>query len=109
MFGIGLGPTEMLIVGVLAVLLFGSKLPTVARSVGRSLTEFRRGMQDLQDNVRRTMEAEELALNSALSDSPNEPETNEQYTGVNPESPRYVATEPSTAEPKTDEQDDQTA
>jgi sec-independent protein translocase protein TatA len=48
----GLGPTEMLIVGVIAVLLFGSRLPNVARSMGKSLTEFKKGMQDLQDEVR---------------------------------------------------------
>lgn len=38
------GPTEMIIVGVIAVLLFGSRLPKVARSIGSSITEFKNGI-----------------------------------------------------------------
>lgn len=48
----GLGPMEMIIVGIVAVLLFGSRLPSVARSAGRSLTEFKKGMQGVQDDLR---------------------------------------------------------
>lgn len=40
---------ELMIIGVVAVLLFGSKLPSVARSLGKSMSEFKRGMQDLQN------------------------------------------------------------
>jgi sec-independent protein translocase protein TatA len=61
----GLGPTELLIVGVVAVLLFGSRLPSVARSAGKSLTEFKRGMQDLQEDVRKSIDADARAAESA--------------------------------------------
>lgn len=44
-----LSPMELMIIGVVAVLLFGSKLPSVARSLGKSMSEFKRGMQDLQN------------------------------------------------------------
>ncbi len=47
----GLGPIEMLIVGVIAVLLFGNRLPEVGRSIGRSLMEFKKGMRDIQNEV----------------------------------------------------------
>lgn len=47
----GLGPVEMLIVGVIAVLLFGNRLPEVGRSVGRSLMEFKKGMRDIQSQM----------------------------------------------------------
>jgi sec-independent protein translocase protein TatA len=47
----GLGPMEMVIVGVVAVLLFGSRLPSVARSLGKSMTEFKRGMNDLHNDI----------------------------------------------------------
>ncbi|HVC92992.1 MAG TPA: twin-arginine translocase TatA/TatE family subunit [Pirellulales bacterium] len=43
---------ELLIIGGLAVLLFGSRLPGVARSLGKSMTEFKRGLTDIQDEVR---------------------------------------------------------
>lgn len=45
----GIGHTELLIVGVIALLLFGSRLPEVARSMGKSLTEFKKGIQGVQD------------------------------------------------------------
>jgi sec-independent protein translocase protein TatA len=47
----GLGPMEMLIVGVIAVLLFGNRLPEVGRSFGRSIMEFKKGMRDIQNEV----------------------------------------------------------
>ena len=45
MFGIGM--QEMIIIGVIGVLLFGKRLPEVGRSVGKSLMEFKRGMQGI--------------------------------------------------------------
>ncbi len=53
----GLGAPELLICGVVAVLLFGSRLPSVARSLGKSLTEFKRGMQDIEEDVRDTRDS----------------------------------------------------
>ncbi|MCA9241198.1 MAG: twin-arginine translocase TatA/TatE family subunit, partial [Planctomycetales bacterium] len=44
-----LGYGELLIIGVVAVLLFGNKLPEVARSLGKSFTEFKRGMNGVRD------------------------------------------------------------
>lgn len=62
----GIGPSEMLVIGVVAVLLFGSKLPSVARSAGKSLTEFKRGMQDLQHEFSSAMsEADRAAATAA--------------------------------------------
>lgn len=40
----GLGPTELIVIGVLGVLLFGNKLPGVMRNVGATFMEFKRGM-----------------------------------------------------------------
>lgn len=50
MFG-GIGFQEMLIIGILAVLLFGKRLPDVARSVGQSYQQFRKGLSDLQSSI----------------------------------------------------------
>ncbi|TWT86627.1 twin arginine translocase protein A [Pseudobythopirellula maris] len=54
------GPVEMLFVGAIAVLLFGNRLPSVARSVGRSLTEFKNGMRDIQDDMHSAIKADEV-------------------------------------------------
>ena len=56
-----IGPTEMVVFGIIAVLLFGSRLPSVARSLGKSIVEFKKGMNDLQDEVRSSVDSEPTA------------------------------------------------
>jgi len=41
-----LGMPELIVFGVIALLLFGKRLPDVARSLGQSITSFKRGMND---------------------------------------------------------------
>ncbi len=45
------GGTEWIIIGVVAVLIFGSRLPSVARAAGQSITEFKKGMKGLKDDL----------------------------------------------------------
>ncbi|MEX0678840.1 MAG: twin-arginine translocase TatA/TatE family subunit [Pirellulales bacterium] len=47
----GLGPTEMLIVLVIGVLLFGKNLPNVGRQLGKGLMEFKKGLSDIKSEV----------------------------------------------------------
>jgi sec-independent protein translocase protein TatA len=47
----GLGIQELILVGVVALLLFGKRLPEVARNLGKSYNEFRRGLQDIQSHM----------------------------------------------------------
>jgi sec-independent protein translocase protein TatA len=47
----GLSMHELMIIGVIAVLLFGRKLPEVARSLGSSYREFRKGLNDFQSQM----------------------------------------------------------
>lgn len=47
----GLGPMEMVIVGVIVLLLFGNRLPSVMRSLGRGITEFNKGVKGIEDDV----------------------------------------------------------
>jgi sec-independent protein translocase protein TatA len=47
MFGMGL--PELVIVCIVALLLFGNRLPSVARSLGRSMVEFKKGMNEVDD------------------------------------------------------------
>ena len=46
-----LGPMELLVVGTIAVLLFGKRLPEVGRSLGKGLVEFKKGLRDIQSEV----------------------------------------------------------
>ena len=45
------GPIEIVIIGVVAVLLFGNRLPKVARSVGSSFIEFKKGLSDVTNEL----------------------------------------------------------
>jgi sec-independent protein translocase protein TatA len=46
-----LGTPELLVLVVLGLLLFGNRLPDVARSLGRTVTEFRKGATGLEDEI----------------------------------------------------------
>lgn len=41
----GIGVPEMLIVGMIVLLLFGNRLPSVMRSLGVGITEFKKGIK----------------------------------------------------------------
>jgi TatA/E family protein of Tat protein translocase len=45
----GLGTSELLVILVIALLIFGKRLPEVMRSLGKSVNEFKRGMNDVAD------------------------------------------------------------
>jgi sec-independent protein translocase protein TatA len=45
------GGMELIIIGIIMVLLFGKQVPKVARSLGSSLIEFKRGLRGLEDDV----------------------------------------------------------
>jgi len=47
----GVGSWEMMLLMVIALLLFGKRLPEVARNLGKGMMEFKKGMYDLQDEV----------------------------------------------------------
>lgn len=45
------GGWEWLIILVVAVLIFGRRLPEIARGMGKSLTEFKKGVKEAQNQV----------------------------------------------------------
>ncbi len=49
--GFSPGPMELMIVGVIALLLFGKRLPEVARSLGQGIVEFKKGVRGIEDDV----------------------------------------------------------
>ncbi len=46
-----LSPWHWLFILVIAVLLFGNRLPEIARSLGRSVNEFKKGLNEVKDQL----------------------------------------------------------
>lgn len=46
-----MGPMHWLIIGVIVLLLFGNRLPSVMRSLGLGVVEFKKGLQGVQDEM----------------------------------------------------------
>ena len=49
----GIGPTEMFVVCLVALLLFGNRLPSVMRSMGKGISEFKRGLNEITKEIDR--------------------------------------------------------
>eukprot|EP01026_Neomeris_dumetosa_P000555 TRINITY_DN101409_c0_g1_i6.p3 TRINITY_DN101409_c0_g1~~TRINITY_DN101409_c0_g1_i6.p3 ORF type:complete len:105 (-),score=18.07 TRINITY_DN101409_c0_g1_i6:119-433(-) len=51
-FGLpNLGPWEMVALLVIALLLFGKRLPEVGKSLGKGIVEFKRGIKGIEDEI----------------------------------------------------------
>lgn len=48
---------EWIVILVIAVLIFGRRLPEIARSLGKSLTEFKKGIKDIEKDVKDVSDA----------------------------------------------------
>jgi len=44
-------PTTLIVIAAIAFLLFGNRLPSVMRSLGRSVTEFKKGVAGIEDDI----------------------------------------------------------
>lgn len=60
------GPMELLIVLAVMLLLFGSRLPKVMRSLGQSVTEFKRGVNQISEPLE-TLEKQTREINRELN------------------------------------------
>ena len=45
------GGYEILVVGFVALLIFGNRLPSVMKSLGKSVTEFKKGVAGIEDDI----------------------------------------------------------
>ena len=72
-----INPAALVVIGAIAVLLFGEQLPDVARSFGKKFNEFRKSIQSIQDEIRSAAMSVKSEVTSALdisnlnSDSPS--------------------------------------
>jgi len=45
------GPYQLIILAIIVLLLFGKRLPDTMRSLGRSITEFKKGVKEGEDEL----------------------------------------------------------
>jgi sec-independent protein translocase protein TatA len=66
----GLGAQELLLILVIVIVLFGAKrIPEIARGLGKSMTEFKKGVRDVDSEV-------QDAANAANTDEPSPKDKN---------------------------------
>ena len=52
-------PIQLLIVLVIALLLFGNRLPSIMRSLGKSVVEFKKGVNGIEEGMDDAMKSAE--------------------------------------------------
>ena len=67
------GLPEMMIIGTIALLLFGKRLPEVARSLGKGIVEFKKGVSGIEDDVQRSSNTDSSSARPIANDR-TEPE-----------------------------------
>ena len=100
----GIGGWEMLLIGVVALLVFGPKrLPELARTMGKGLAEFRRASSDLRRSIDLDLDPHKISAPKpetqppAQAGSPAGPESNENpATPAGPESDENPETDAKT-------------
>ena len=85
MFGIpGVGSMELMIVGVIALLLFGKNLPNVARNAGKRFAEFKKGISGFQEEFHKVSRDAEKTItytpSSTKSTGEDRPKPTEEET-----------------------------
>lgn len=87
MFG-PIGMPELIIIFVIALIIFGPrKLPELGRSLGRSLTEFKRASTDLQNTLEQEIKLEERKEEQAKAPPRRAADADAPDDGTVPRSP----------------------
>ena len=46
-----IGITELIVILLIALLLFGGRLPEVGRNLGRGISQFKKGLRDMEQEI----------------------------------------------------------
>ena len=80
----GLGPTELIVIFLLIIILFGAKrLPELARSLGSSIKEFKHATQGLKDEFDIDKKIQEKTPKQSVSSEEKKPESTEESKSQN--------------------------
>lgn len=66
-----LGAPELIIIALVVLLLFGAtRLPKLGKSMGQSISGFKKGLQEGDDEIVEVVNIEETATDALVSNSP---------------------------------------
>jgi sec-independent protein translocase protein TatA len=75
-------PENWLLIGGIALLLFGKRLPEVGRSLGKGIVEFKKGLAGIEEDVIQTSQLSTIGRNDrAALPSPSTAYKFDPYTG----------------------------
>lgn len=74
----GVGNSELIVILVVGLLIFGRRLPEVGRAVGKTVTQFRRGLNEFKQQMDRDEDLREVK--STMHDLKRAVNTPRQYT-----------------------------
>jgi len=66
------GPMEMVVILVVAVLLFGKRLPEIARGMGKSVTEFKKGLHETTKQMHTDVQIKDDIDDDIIADNDKE-------------------------------------
>jgi sec-independent protein translocase protein TatA len=73
------GPFEMGVILLVALLIFGSRLPSVMRNMGKSVTEFKKGVRSTEEDLKTTIDPPETPPIKHSDSAATDSEGNERY------------------------------
>jgi sec-independent protein translocase protein TatA len=56
-----IGWPELLVIGIIALVIFGKRLPEVGRSLGRGIVEFKKGLRETGNDLKEGMTDDSLS------------------------------------------------
>lgn len=78
------GGWEWIVIAVIALLLFGKRLPDVARGMGKSIVEFKKGIKGMTDEMHSVRDDIDSQVDAATNE-PAQLEANAESTAVDSE------------------------
>ncbi len=80
------GPWELIVIGVVALLIFGNRIPGLAKSLGRSIVEFKKGLHEAETDETKALGDDQADIlpppqkrsNSQANPLPRENQRNDQ-------------------------------